>query len=178
MMMTSHSNTDIPSDDGLFDLSQLPAEVREIILAQRLILRAASGMRSDEWASLELSMSQLKALAILTVQRGMTVSEVAEKQGIGKPAASVLIDGLTHLGYVTRTEDPDDRRRTVVTPTERADELLARLRQTGGQHAMVDWLLLMEPDDLAALKRGTQALAEIVARATHDQTQTNCTRGE
>ncbi len=186
-MTTSHTEAETLHTGETLDETQLPAGVREAMEAQRLIYQAALGLQSDEWIQLDLSMGQLKALVTLTARREMTVSEIAEALGVGKPAASILVDRLTHLDYVTRREDPDDRRRTVVTPTERGEELVTRLRQSGGQHAMLGWLSQMDPDDLAALTRGTLALAAIVTRekqarrqtATHDEpTHTVTTRGE
>lgn len=144
--------------------AELSPDVREALKAQRAIYKAVLGLNSDEWLSLDLSMGQLKALVTLTARRGMTVSEVAEALGVGKPAASMLVDRLTHHGYVTRHEDPDDRRRTVVTPTEAGEELVTRLRQSGGEQAMIRWIRQMEPDDLAAFTRGVRALAAIAAR--------------
>lgn len=144
--------------------AELSPDVRKALKAQRTIYRAVLGLNSDEWLSLDLSMGQLKALVTLTVRRGMTVSEVAEALGIGKPAASMLVDRLTHHHYVTRHEDPNDRRRTVVTPTEAGEELVTRLRQSGGEQALVRWIRQMAPDDLAAFTQGVQALAAIIAR--------------
>jgi DNA-binding MarR family transcriptional regulator len=157
--------------------AELSPDVREALEAQRAIFKAVLGLNSDEWLSLDLTMGQLKALVTLTARRGMTVSEVAEALKIGKPAASILVDRLTQLGYVARHEDPDDRRRTVVTPTEASEQLVARLRQSGGEQAMIRWIRQMAPDDLAALTRGVRALAAIVARdeetraSQHDRAQ-------
>ena len=43
-----------------------------------------------------------------------TVSELAEAIGVSLPAASKLTTELEAHGLVHRSEDPDDRRRTVV----------------------------------------------------------------
>jgi len=144
--------------------AELSPDVREALKAQRVIYKTVLGMNSDEWLSLDLTMGQLKALVTLTARRDMTVSEVAEALGVGKPAASMLVDRLTHHGYVTRREDPDDRRRTVVTPTEAGEELVTRLRQSGGERTMVRWIRQMAPDDLAAFTQSMRALAAIAAR--------------
>jgi DNA-binding MarR family transcriptional regulator len=160
--MTSSPSSSLA--DSVQNEGQLPADVREIIAAQHVIYQSALGKNSNEWLSLDLSMGQLKGLITLTARRGMTVSEVAEALGVGKPAASMLVDRLTQLGLVSRHEDADDRRRTVVEPTEVGDALVTRLRENGGEQAMIGWLRQMAPDDRAALARGIQALAEIVAR--------------
>ncbi len=144
--------------------AELPPDVREALEAQRMIYKAVLGLNSDEWLSLDLSMGQLKALVKLTARRGMSVSEVAEALGVGKPAASMLVDRLAQHGYVTRHEDPNDRRRTVVTPTEAGEGLVTRLRQSGGEQAMARWMRQMATEDLAALTRGARALAAIITR--------------
>ncbi|HEX9036011.1 MAG TPA: MarR family transcriptional regulator [Ktedonobacterales bacterium] len=158
-MTTSTDNTQDQTAGGA-----LSPELREALAAQRMIYRAILGLNSDDWLSLDLSMGQLKALVKLTSRPGMTVSEVAEALGTGKPAASMIVDHLTQHGYVTRSEDPDDRRRTVVAPTEFGIELVTRLRQTGGEQAMIRWIRQLAPDDLVAFTRGIQALAAVVAR--------------
>ncbi len=141
----------------------LSPDVQEALEAQRALFKALLDLNSDEWLSLDLTMGQLKTLVTLTARRDMTVSEVADALGVGKPAASMLVDRLTHHGYVTRHEDPEDRRRTIVTPTEKGEELITRLRQSSGAQAMARWIHQMAPGDLAAFTQGVRALAAIRA---------------
>jgi len=158
-MMTSSDSADVELAEA-----GLSPDAREALAAQRTIYKALRGLVADDWLSLDLSMGQLKALVTVTARRGMTVSEVADALGIGKPAASMIVDRLTQHGYVTRHEDPDDRRRTVVSPTDAGVELVTQLRQSGGEQAMIRWMRQMTPDDLAAFARGMRALEAIVAR--------------
>jgi DNA-binding MarR family transcriptional regulator len=145
--------------------SELPPNMREALEAQRAIFQAIKGLAtSTDWLSLDLSMGQLKALMTISGRHGMTVSEIAETLGASKPSASMLVDALTHRDYVTRHEDANDRRRTVVTPTDAGLELVTRLRQTGGEQAMLRWIRQLAPDDLAAYGRGMRALAAVIAR--------------
>ena len=123
-------------------------------------------MSAPDWLELDLSTGQLKTLVALNAHGGMTVSEVAEALRVGKPAASMLVDRLVRQGYAERSEDPNDRRRTIVVSSEAGDTLVERLRQGGGQRLMVGWLKQLQPDDLAALNQGLRALAEIAARET------------
>ena len=52
-------------------------------------------------------------------RNGSHVGDFAAGLGTSKQAASQLVDTMVARGYVERTPDPDDRRRVVVTLTER-----------------------------------------------------------
>jgi DNA-binding MarR family transcriptional regulator len=110
------------------------------------------------WVELDLTMAQLKALMMLAAHQQRTVGQLAGALHIGKPAASALVDQLVQSRLARRQEDATDRRRTVVSLTPTAEDLVARLRQ--GRHAMLlRWLSAMDDADLAALARGLTALA-------------------
>jgi DNA-binding MarR family transcriptional regulator len=50
---------------------------------------------------------------------GAALSDVIADTGVSKQRASQLVDTLVIRGYVERTVDPDDRRRVLLTLTER-----------------------------------------------------------
>jgi DNA-binding MarR family transcriptional regulator len=143
--------------------------IKAAIAVQRQISHMLFTGNIPEWVHLELSMGQLKALMALASKSDMTVSGLAETLHVGKPTASILVDGLVRPGLVERTEDPEDRRRTLVTPTQSGSDLVARLRQ-GGPGRFVRWLEELDDDDLAALVRGLRALAAIAQREASDAT--------
>ena len=58
-------------------------------------------------------------------------------------------------------EDPADRRRAVVTVTERGASLLGELRH-GKRVALREWLEKLSEDDRAALGRALAALAAVL----------------
>ena len=142
----------------------IPSAIREMVAAQRVVFRRLLHPRGEEWIRLDLSMGQLKTLMVLASQAPMTVSQLAETLDVGKPTASVLVDRLVNLRLVMRTEDAEDRRRTLVALTTEGSELVTHLRQ-GSKDTLIRWLSALAPDDLAALTRGMQALAAI---AEHD----------
>jgi DNA-binding MarR family transcriptional regulator len=55
---------------------------------------------------------------------GAGASEIAERLGVTKQAARLIVDELAGLGYVERTEDPDDARRRPVRLTSRGQDAL------------------------------------------------------
>ncbi|HEU5430927.1 MAG TPA: winged helix DNA-binding protein, partial [Thermomicrobiales bacterium] len=78
--------------------------------------------------------------------------------GIAQPTASLLVERLTRLGLVERSDDPDDRRRTLVQPTPAGERFLTSWR--GDVHErLAARLAHLSDDDLVALIRGLRALA-------------------
>ncbi|HEY7346916.1 MAG TPA: MarR family transcriptional regulator [Ktedonobacterales bacterium] len=146
------------------DFSARAAPFREVLAAQKMISHELFRTAMPKWIHLDLTMGQLKTLAALAARQEMNISALAETLEVSKPTASVLVDQLVQLGYAERTEDAEDRRRTLVAPTQAGSDLVAQLRQSGPQDRMVRWLETMNPADLAALTRGLTALAAIAER--------------
>jgi DNA-binding MarR family transcriptional regulator len=59
---------------------------------------------------------------------GAPLSAVIAQLGMSKQAAGQLVDTLVLRGYLDRAVDPADRRRLVVTPTERGAAAAAVIR--------------------------------------------------
>src|SRR5579862_4079279 len=97
-------------EDSMFALSRYSDDVRAMLEAQHAISHCMAGPASQEWTALDLTIGQLKALMALSVRGDQTISEVAAHFGIGKPAASIMVDRLVQLGFARRTEDAIDRR--------------------------------------------------------------------
>jgi DNA-binding MarR family transcriptional regulator len=144
------------------DLSGYSGDVSAVLEAQFSLGRCMVSKQPQDWAQLDLTMGQVKMLMVLAAKPDQTVSQLAERLKIGKPATSLLIDRPVRLGLVRRTEDANDRRRTLVALTDAGTELVTRLRQ-GNLDQLAAWLQTMEPTDLAALRRGLEALAAIAA---------------
>lgn len=139
--------------------------------SQRALFHALQRGQAPAWLHLDLTMGQLKTLVTLSCEEGMNITALAERLAIGKPAASLLVDRLVQLGYAARTEDVDDRRRTLVELTSAGRDLVTQLRQ--GSEETIErvrrWMDTLSPEDLDALSRGMQALR---AAAEHDEDAT------
>lgn len=147
----------------MHDFSAYPDAIRVVLEAQARLAHCMVGVGSEDWAELDLSIGQLKALMRLAGLPDVTISELALHLNLGRPATSILVDRLVQLGFVRRTEDASDRRRTHVTLTAQGDELVTRLRQ-GSVDQYVHWLQALAPNDLSALGHGLQALATVASR--------------
>lgn len=74
--------------------------------------------RHPVWLAMnELTQGQIRALVYLEEHRTSTIGGIAEWLGVGEPTASQLVDRLVRSGYAERSEDPSDRRRTIVRPS-------------------------------------------------------------
>src|SRR5437588_6971759 len=103
-------------------------------------------------------MAQLKGRFALA-DSPMTIGQLADALGSGKPAASILVERLVQLALVERAEDPLDRRRTIARVTPQGEELVARLRQ-GGRDRLRAWLSRLGDDDLAEPGRSEEHTSE------------------
>lgn len=138
------------------------SQITEIVDAFELVSRSLRGKTVTEWVELDLTMAQLKTLFTLEYGGPATIGHTAERLGVSLPTASHLIDRLVHGGFVDRTEDPADRRRTLAAVTAKGSALTRRLRQ-GSRDSLINWLSEMDDDELSALAVGINSLARIVA---------------
>ena len=140
------------------------ALVSQAVLDQGTVLRALHDAGVPPWLELDLTIGQLRALYALFRSGPLPIGQLGAALGLGKPAASLLVDALVQRGLVERNEDPQDRRRTFarLSPATR-DQLGAQ--RSGGRELLAGWLRRLPPEDLAHLARGLRALAAQAAAA-------------
>jgi len=120
-----------------------------------------------DWLKLELSMAQLKVLFTLAHEPLATVGRVAEAIGIGLPTASHLVERLVQAGLVERSENPADRRYTLVQLTLQGEQVVGRLRQGQRDH-LCAWLLQLTSEECSMLQHGIQALARVAEASSSE----------
>lgn len=69
-------------------------------------------------------------LALLVERGPLRPSVISEVFALDKGAVSRQVQQLVDLGLVVRDADPDDRRASILTPTEEGRQGLERVRQT------------------------------------------------
>src|SRR5579863_6023593 len=106
--------------------------------------------------NMDLTLAQLRTLAILAEEGPLVIGQIAQRLGIGLSTGGHLVDRLVQAGLAERTEDSEDRRRTLARLTPTGEDLYAQLR-IGPGHLRA---LLQELDevDLAALLQGMRAM--------------------
>lgn len=77
----------------------------------------------------KISYAQLFLLGSLEPGQAITMSEIARKMGHSTAAATGLVDRLQKLGYVDRMHAEDDRRKILVTVTDKGRKLVKRMRE-------------------------------------------------
>ena len=79
--------------------------------------------------NLQVSMPQLKVLAFISRNPGTSLNSAAEDLAVTAATASNLVDRLVKRGYVSRVEDPSERRKVLLSLTESGTKHLELCRQ-------------------------------------------------
>jgi DNA-binding MarR family transcriptional regulator len=130
-------------------------------LAMRTFVEAhAKPDKLREQLGLGLGVGRVKALLLLD-SGPLTLGEIAAAHRVDAPHATVIVDNLEALGLVTRTSHPDDRRRRLVTLTDKGHDAVSLARRT----------LAEPPSPLrelpeAALRQLDDALRQIAEQAS------------
>jgi DNA-binding MarR family transcriptional regulator len=104
-----------------------------------------------------ISMPQLRVLWFISVHPGCSLSSAADDLTVTKAAASDLVDRLVKKGFVSRVEDPQERRKVLLTLTEDGTKLLQQSRKRA-QAAVSKMLGQIGSDDLKKIVAGLEVL--------------------
>ncbi len=99
---------------------QTVAMVEEIVELLPAIGRGLYATLMDDTEIGGLTLPQVKALIFLYDNGDRSMTEVAAGLAVSLPSASELVDRLVDRGLVDRANDPADRRRVLVSLTDRA----------------------------------------------------------
>lgn len=100
------------------------AEIRDIWLHAHHMIRSARQMLNENLRPLNLSSAEGNILLhLLTQGQEMGQEKLVEQLDISKPAVSRALDSLETKGFVTRQQDPQDRRVHQVRLTDQAREI-------------------------------------------------------
>src|SRR6266576_854145 len=106
--------------------SSLDEQVRELIGLFAGILKGLKTDREEEkpeelqraFEEGSLGERHFPPLIVLSLEGPMSVSELADRVGLTVATTSLLVGELSRAGLVERSEDEDDRRRTIVSLSE------------------------------------------------------------
>jgi DNA-binding MarR family transcriptional regulator len=114
---------------------------------------------SSAWLGLDLSITQLRNLIVLSLHGPQPVGGLAAALDVSEPSASQIVDRLFLRGLVRRDPDPSDRRRIVVSITEEGEQVLDSVRSSRSA-AAERFLDELDDESLRALVQGVGALAD------------------
>ena len=137
---------------------QTVAMVEEIVELLPAIGRGLYATLMDDPEIRGLTLPQVKALIFLYDNGDRSMTELAAGLAVSLPSASELVDRLIDRGLVDRTTDTADRRRVLVSLTERAIAYGRRIHDLRRMQARAA-LDTMPPDERACFVRSIRALA-------------------
>lgn len=131
----------------------------EPTILDRLLAISSLFQRDSQraFAGTTLTEARVHALWVLLHTGPSTQQTLAEALGTTPRSVSALVDGLTATGYVARHPHPGDRRAVLVTLTEPASELMARMQEDHARLAQ-ELLEAVPEQDRAAFERGVDAV--------------------
>ncbi len=135
---------------------------QEVVAQYRTLGRALKAASGTVWMEIDLTIAQLRTLLILAEEGPLIIGHIAQRLGVGLSTGGHLVDRLVQAGLAERTEDAEDRRRTLAQLTPKGEDLYARLLNHPLQLQRL--IQKLDEDDLAALLQGLQALNRLVER--------------
>lgn len=128
---------------------------------------------APELSTVEMTMSQTKAMYLVLATGPMRMSELAHRLGVTNSTATGQVDRLVELGLLERHEDSADRRQVVVSATAHGSETLERFRELNSRR-MREMLVRVDAADLPAIERALLILdAAVQAEASTPTTATD-----
>lgn len=130
------------------------------VLALQRATHATLQLLAAELVDLDLTASEINALANLADGRGRTVSELGAAVGTRPTTLTSVLDRLERRGHITRGARPGDRRAVLIELTSSGRLTAATIRQTitDLEHRALGAL---PADAIAGLRAALQALTEV-----------------
>jgi DNA-binding MarR family transcriptional regulator len=95
----------------------------ELIAANRAYQTAVEKMDEAFCRLLGVNRTDGRCLDLIDQRPGLTAGELATAVGLSPGAVTTALDRLERRGLVRRTRNPEDRRRVMVEPTEKASRV-------------------------------------------------------
>jgi MarR family transcriptional regulator, organic hydroperoxide resistance regulator len=130
------------------------------LLALQRATHATLQLLAAELVDLDLTASEINALANLADGRGRTVSELGAAVGIRPTTLTSVLDRLERRGHITRGARPGDRRAVLIELTASGRQAASAIQQaiTALEHRA---LAALPPAAIDGLRAGLEALTEV-----------------
>jgi DNA-binding MarR family transcriptional regulator len=138
-----------------------PAVLRTLeafeVFQQRLM-----SIHAPEFAALDLTMAQAKLLYVLTVAGELSISEIGHRLGVTISTASGAVDHLVAMGYLSRSDDPSNRRQARVSVTAEGAAALEQLRELSARQLRM-LLAPLTDAELVVIRRATRIMSRSIS---------------
>jgi DNA-binding MarR family transcriptional regulator len=141
------------TEPGVIDVTRL-----RVALA-----RLSRRMRRHQLAG--LTPTQLAALSTVERAGPLRLGDLAAAEGIAPSTLTRMVAVLEDLGYVRRDADPRDARASTLAITPKGHDTLELLRAEG-TNLLTEWLMLLTPDQRAALATALPAIEALAEPET------------
>jgi DNA-binding MarR family transcriptional regulator len=148
-------------DNTVTDSAPTTVDVTRLRVA---IARLSRRLRKHELAG--LTPTQLAALSTVEQAGPLRLGDLAAAERVAPSTLTRLVSALEEHGYVKRRAVPGDARAWELAVTARGREVLERIRQESTT-MLAENLLMLSPDQLAALAAALPALEQLADTAPH-----------
>ncbi len=131
----------------------------EVVTQYRKLAKTLKASTGTVWMEIDLTIAQLRTLLVLAEEGPLVIGQIAQRMGIGLSTGGHLVDRLVQAGLAKRTEDSEDRRRTLAQLTSKGEDLYARLLNPSLQ--MQSLIQKLNDEDLGAFLQGLLALNQL-----------------
>lgn len=133
--------------------------IKSIVGLIGTLMRSTEIHEPHPWLHLKLTREQLRIMFLLSFRGRSSPGEVARSFGVPRANVTGTIDRLVEKGLVSRKENPDDRRRYILSLTEEGRSQVERLRAIGAARIKVV-LERMADEALVSLQKGLEAFIQ------------------
>ena len=131
--------------------------IDEVIELQRRVSRSLRRSNQDAWMHLSLTAPQVKSLFFITNHGSTNFKNLADALKVTQSNLTGVIDRLVEQGLVSKTENSQDRRMTLLEATDKGEVLVSDLRERRISH-LSQALSELSPKDLNAIIKGLSLL--------------------
>jgi DNA-binding MarR family transcriptional regulator len=123
-------------------------------------MRLARRLRQMQDDSLDLTPSQLSAMAVLLNSGDQLMGQLAAQEKVQPPSMTRVVNSLEARGYVERRPEPRDHRQCLVALTDSGREVLLANRRRRDQWLAVR-LAELDPAEREILRRAVRVLDKV-----------------
>ena len=135
-------------------------QIAEIIRLYRQVNRYMRRDSLDVWMDLALTVPQLKSLFFIANEGTTNLRKLATALKVTPSNVTGIVDRLVQQGLVSRRENPEDRRVSLLRPTEHGQAVVDNLRERKTSY-LSRVLGQLPSNELSLLGRGLAAMVRV-----------------